>query len=443
MNNTSHGSLLMDMEILVVDDCQNERDLLSLYLKKEGYKIRCASTGEEALAAVKSSIPDIILLDIMLPDIEGFEICRRLKSNEITKKIPVIFISAKREGKDIVEGLRRGGVDYIIKPFAKEEVLARVRNQLELRVLLKLHEQSDQELKKSAIKLQETNKTLEEYIDKHEAAQDRMVQTEKLAGVGRLTAGVCHEILNPLNIISGQTQALILERSEDGELIQDLNMIMEEIGRIDKIIDGLLAFSRRGTNQSVLLEVNMELESLLSFLESDMSHDGIKVVRKFAEDLPSIKADSDQLRQVFFNIINNAKYAMGEGGRLTISTEVFVPQGQEKRDDSQNEEGYVCIKISDTGSGIKKENIKKIFEPFFTTKPINTGTGLGLSVCHSIVEQNGGTLDVKSEYGEGTTFIILMPVNNQNDESVEQTSQLFIDQEEELGQEKWDSVKPL
>ena len=443
MDNSSKGSLLLNMEVLVVDDCQDQRNLLSLYLKKEGYKIRCASTGEEALACVKASIPDIILLDVMLPDIGGFEVCSRLKSNEITKNIPVIFISARSEGKEIVQGLRKGGADYIIKPFEKEEVFARVHNQLQLRTLLKLRQQSDQELKNFAVKLQETNETLKEYIGKHEAAQNQIIQSEKLAGIGRLTAGVCHEILNPLNIISGQTQALICERGEDGELIQDLNMIMEEIVRIDKIIDGLLGFSRQGSDQSTLLDVNKELESLLSFLESDMSSEGIQVVRRFAEDLPCIKADSDDLRQVFFNIINNAKFVMDEGGRLTITTEVLVSQWHKKPNVSRNEEGFICIKISDTGPGIKQENIEKIFEPFFTTKPINIGTGLGLSVCHSIVQKNGGTLEVKSEYGKGATFSLQMPISNPHDESVEQTTPMFIDHEGELGQEKWDSVKFL
>ena len=443
MNITSNGSHQLDMKILIVDDCQDERNLLSSYLKKEGYKIRCASTGEEAIACVQSSIPHLILLDVLLPDIGGFEVCSRLKSNEITKNIPVIFISANSEGKDIVQGLRNGGADYIIKPFEKEEVLARVHNQLQLRTLLKLRQQSDQELKIFAVKLQETNETLKEYIDKHEVAQNQIVQAEKLAGVGRLTAGVCHEILNPLNIISGQTQALILERGEDGELIQDLNRIMEEIVRIDKIVDGLLAFSRKGSNQATLLDMNDELESLLSFLESDMSCGGIQVVRRFAEDLPSIKADSDHLRQVFFNIINNAKFAMKEGGQLTIKTEAIVSYCLIKRKGSENHEGFVCVKISDTGPGIKRENIEKIFEPFFTTKAINTGTGLGLSVCHSIVEQSGGTLEVESEYGKGATFILKIPFSNPNDESVEQTTPLFIDSEGKLGQGKWDSIKFL
>jgi signal transduction histidine kinase len=246
-----------------------------------------------------------------------------------------------------------------------------------------------------------------------------------------------------LNIISGQTQALICERGEDGELIQDLNMIMEEIVRIDKIVDGLLAFSRKGSNQATLLDVNDELESLLSFLESDMSCGGIQVVRRFAEDLPSIKADSDHLRQVFFNIINNAKFVMEEGGQLTITTEPIVSHCLVKRRGSENHEGFVCIKISDTGPGIKQENIEKIFEPFFTTKAVNTGTGLGLSVCHSIVEQSGGTLEVESEYGKGATFILKMPFSNPNDKSVEQTAPMFIDSEGKLGQGKWDSIKFL
>ena len=235
----------------------------------------------------------------------------------------------------------------------------------------------------------------------------------------KMLSGVCHEILNPLNIISGHVQALELERKTDQSLAEDLFSIMEEINRIEKIVGGLLKFSRKEDIELKNSDINEELESVLSIMEKDMLLDNIKVVRNFDPNLPRTKIDANRMRQVFLNLINNARYAMGRGGVLTVTTDKIAKEQRRNRrkSDAQMDPGeieiyhevYLRIKFSDTGTGIHKEDMMKLFDPFFTTKPEDKGTGLGLSVCYTIIEKHSGTIEVESEYGKGATFVIELP----------------------------------
>ena len=234
-----------------------------------------------------------------------------------------------------------------------------------------------------------------------------------------MAAGVCHELLNPLNIISGHVQALLLERQQDEDLNSDLESIMEEIGRIAKIVGGLLKFSRKEDMELTFVDINEELESVLSIMEKNMLIDNVRVIRDFSSDLPTIKIDANRMRQVFLNLTNNARHAMERGGNLTVTTETYAKkQKQNRRKSDLNappnaipviQEDFIRIKFADTGTGIKKEDMVKLFDPFFTTKPEDQGTGLGLSVCYTIIEKHSGTIEVESKYGEGATFIIDLP----------------------------------
>ena len=251
-------------------------------------------------------------------------------------------------------------------------------------------------------------------MEKLKKAQNQILRSEKLAGIGRMVAGVCHEILNPLNIISGHSQSLLIERKNDGNLCNDLNSIMEEIQRISKIISSLLKFSRQGNMEFKKSDIRKELESVLSLVEKEMQLEGIQTIRKFDSNTLSVYIDTDGIRQVFLNIINNAKFAM-QGGVFTVSTEVLTPREnwsfyQEKDSPTPNPEKIVRMKFSDTGVGIRKEDMEKIFEPFLTTKPGEKGTGLGLSVSYSIIEKHGGILEVESALGIGTAVIIDLPI---------------------------------
>ncbi len=223
-------------------------------------------------------------------------------------------------------------------------------------------------------------------------------ESYKMASLGQLTAGVFHEVLNPLNIISSYTQLMLMKEEKGSEKEEYLKKILEEVERIVKISDSLLLFSRKGKENVECVEINSFLEKVISIVEPDMKLEDIKIIREFGE-IPEIMANSDELRQVFMNIIANAGHAMPNGGKLTISTLSKAKQGK----------SFVNIKFKDTGNGIKSNDLDKIFDPFFTTKKESKGTGLGLSISYGIIKNHGGKISVNSKEGKGTTFIINLP----------------------------------
>ncbi len=236
-------------------------------------------------------------------------------------------------------------------------------------------------------------------ITKRKRIEKSVRVSYKMASLGQMTAGVFHEILNPLNIISTYTQLMLLKEEKGSEEETYLKDILEEIDRIVKITDSLLLFSRKGNENVEDVEINSFLEKVISIVEPDMKLEDIRFIRKFEEELPMIMANSDKLRQVFLNIITNAGHAMPEGGELTTSTLNIEKQGK----------SFVRIKLKDTGCGIKSSNIDKVFDPFFTTKKEGEGTGLGLSISYGIIKTHGGEMRVNSKEGKGTTFIIDLP----------------------------------
>ena len=278
-----------------------------------------------------------------------------------------------------------------------------------------LRKQAEEKLKNSHAQLAKAYDELQTSIGKLETAQRQIIISEKLAGIGRLVAGVCHEILNPLNIISGHTQSLLMERKTDGPLTSDLNSVMEEISRITKIITGLLKFSRKGNMELKKSNIVKELESVLILVEKDMRLKGIEIIRDFESTSAMVMVDTDGMRQVFLNLLNNAKHAISKGGTLTISTEINNSDSNlqpvpTREIPSKKLEKILQIKFVDTGAGIEKDDLEKVFEPFFTTKPEEKGTGLGLSISYSIIERHGGILEIDSEVDVGTTVIINLPI---------------------------------
>jgi signal transduction histidine kinase len=289
-------------------------------------------------------------------------------------------------------------------------------------------------LKRSHEELKTAHQNLHKSMDQLKTAQFQLLRSEKLAGIGRLAAGVCHEILNPLNIISGHVQALNMERNEDNILLEDLDSITEEIHRIEKIISGLLKFSRKGEMELSFIDIHSELDSVLSILEKDMVLEGIGVVRLFHPETPKLWADADRLRQVFLNLINNARFSMTKkGGKLTVFTEL-VPASNYTTDSHAppiETENVLRIGFIDSGTGIKKANLHKIFDPFFTTKPEDKGTGLGLSICYSIIEKHGGHIEASSKTGKGSTFTIDLPIHIQpfiNDSDQSEETALLVEE---------------
>ncbi len=224
----------------------------------------------------------------------------------------------------------------------------------------------------------------------------------KMASLGQLTAGIFHEILNPINIISTHVQLLLADAEKGSGVEKDLKSIQEEIKRVQDITDGFLRFSRKEsvTTATSEIDVNQLIDRVLAILVAEIKYKNIHLFRKFDHELPMLKASADSLRQVFLNLIRNAIDAMSNEGSLTISTMKC----------SKEEKPCLCIQFTDTGCGIPKEHLSKIFDPFFTTKEEGKGVGMGLTVVYTIIQKFGGSVSVSSEVGKGTTFTIELPL---------------------------------
>lgn len=237
-------------------------------------------------------------------------------------------------------------------------------------------------------------------ITKRKQLEENVRISYKMASLGQLSAGVFHEILNPVNIISSHVQLLLMEADKGSKTEEDLKSIQEEIERIVKITDGLLRYSRMEKRIIEEIDINSLLEIVKSIVEPEMKLDNINIIKQLEEKLPTIKGSGDEIRQVFLNLITNARAAMPEGGTLTISTQSA----------KMTTNPSLRVKVTDTGCGIDKKDIDKIFDPFFTSKKEGKGVGLGLSILYTIIENHRGTISVDSEVGRGTTFTIDLPI---------------------------------
>ena len=296
-------------------------------------------------------------------------------------------------------------------------------------------------LKSNRGELEDYVRSLEVANKQLKQAQEELIRTEKLASIGRFAAGVAHEVGNPLGAILGYTSMLEKGQIETGESKDYLQRIEKEVQRINRIVRELLDFSRPSRGEIRDVEVNKVLENTLSLLSYQKSFKNVETHLDLHPDLPRVSADESQLSQVFLNVILNAVDAMPNGGVLRIQTEphvvedAFADQFQRRfaprrRDDPVESDYFrvrkpdplsailakfsrgdrlVKIRISDTGTGIKKEDLERIFDPFFTTKPPDKGTGLGLSICLRIVESVGGVIRVERGAEQGATFEIYLP----------------------------------
>jgi len=235
----------------------------------------------------------------------------------------------------------------------------------------------------------------------------------RLAAVGELAAGIAHELNNPLTAVQAFAQFLTDKDNLDETTRSDVETIYREAQRATKITANLLRFARRNKPEKHLVSINETLEKSLQLHAYRMKVNNIEILVELAPDLPMTMADSDQMQQVFVNIVNNAEQAMTEAhgkGRLCVKT--------------QRVGGMIQIAFTDDGPGISEDNLKRIFDPFFTTKDVGKGTGLGLSICYGIVQEHGGHMYAKSKPGEGTTFVVELPVASDDQPVAEQASSI-------------------
>ncbi|MFZ5447184.1 MAG: sensor histidine kinase [Thermodesulfobacteriota bacterium] len=239
---------------------------------------------------------------------------------------------------------------------------------------------------------------------------ERLLQSQKLAAIGELSAGIAHEINNPLAIIRQEAEwmQLLLKKLADRdiaeiqELKDSLHQIVQQVDRCTEITRNLLDFARKRDPVIQAVDLNRIIEDMTMLVEKEARHNNITIIRQYDQDLPHIYSDAPQLRQVILNFLTNATQAIGQDGCITITTRRSGPDA-------------VDLMVRDTGCGIPEENLGKIFDPFFTTKPPGKGTGLGLSICHGIILRLGGQITVDSQVGQGTTFTIILPLSRETE----------------------------
>lgn len=387
-------------DILIVDDTPANLHFLSNILMNQGYKVRKALNGRMAMIACQTILPDIILLDIMMPEMDGYEVCQRLKADEKTCKIPVIFLSALDDVLDKVKAFAVGGVDYITKPFQIEEVIVRVENQLTIQHLQKKLTQQNEALA-------DLNQNLEKLVEQR---SKQLIEQEKTALIGRWAQGMVHNLRTPLQAIMICNDLIALKASElENKLLLDYSgTINSAITSIKQIMDNLLLKSYREKNLELRsVNLNEILQYEIKLLDANL-HFKYNLTKKYSfdEHIPSIPLIPTHISQVFHNLINNAIDAMWnrENQELTIAT----------RQDAAS----IYMDIKDTGCGIAPEHLSKVFELFYTSKPSQgskrkagepTGTGLGLYTCLELLKPFSGEILVTSEVGKGSTFTVVIP----------------------------------
>jgi signal transduction histidine kinase len=386
--------------ILIVDDSLSYLAALLDRLERHGFMIVLAQTAAEGLMRAEFAEPDLILLDVVMPDIDGFEACRRLKAGKTTKDIPVIFMTGLTDPKQKVTGFDAGGVDYITKPFQIEEVLARINTHLALR---------------------RAHRELQDMVGTLAKAREDIVRNEKLAGLGAMVAGIAHELNTPIgnSLMAATTFEMqtddigqhlasegVITRKEFEHYIQNARLSVDILSRnLHRAADIVTNFKQVAVDQTSSQRRSFLLAEVVAgnvlTLQPTIKRTPFVIEQHVPEDL-MMESYPGPLGQVITNLINNAIVHAYDGrreGLIAVTAQLSA-------------QGWVTLSVEDHGVGIRREDVPRIFDPFFTTKLGVGGSGLGLNIVHNIVtEVLGGTISVSSELGGGTRFTLMLPMS--------------------------------
>ena len=356
-------------KVLIVDDVTKNIQLVANFLKQSGYEINYALSGKAAIRHVKKDHFDLILLDVMMPEMDGFEVCEKLKENARTKDIPVIFLTAKTDIESVTKAFEIGGIDYITKPFNKAELLARVKTHLEMQLQKK--------------NLRELNATKDKFF-----------------------SIIAHVLRSPLNQLIGLSEILqnmiISKQGEDA--IRLVNIINESAKSGRMLLENLLEWSRSQTGSISFspesLDLSIVTEEVVGLVAHNANQKGIIINSKIKDNINAF-ADVNMLKTILRNLISNSIKFTSNGGKITLNAKIAKEM--------------VTYSVKDNGIGIDESDIKKLFRMDINPKTIGKseekGTGLGLILCKEFVEINGGEIWVESEFGMGSSFLFSLPAS--------------------------------
>ncbi len=348
-------------KILIVDDTADTVELLTKRLRAEGYDTEAACDGVEALRKVREYHPDLVILDVMMPKMDGYEVCRRLREDEDRRSYRILMLTAKSGIPDRVRGLDTGADSYLTKPFDYKELAAVVRR----------------------------------LLARKEAGQ-REIRTEKLQALDHVVDEVSHEIRNPLVAIGGFARRIKKNLAPDDPNQRSLDIILRNVSSLEKMVDQLGALKTAAVSDTDLEDINTLLLRALERFRDELAAEGITVRTDLMDHPPPVPAHPENLVTTFANIIENAMEAMAGRSRKELHLATGVC------------DGWFEVEIRDTGRGISRQAMKRIFDPFYTSKIY--GPGLGLTYALKAVESLGGTIAMHSVPGEGTCCTIRLPL---------------------------------
>jgi two-component system NtrC family sensor kinase len=407
-------------QILLIDDSKTFLATTRHFLEQHQFAILTADSGQKGLATLENNPVDLIVVDWMMPEMNGLEFIRHVRENNVYREIPIIMLSGKGAIEDVVAAIEYGADDFINKDMDLKLLEKKIG------VLLRIQEQ----YRRYTRQIIEDKKKIEEMVVQRtqelKQTQTQLVQAEKMSSLGQMVAGIAHEINNPLSFVHNnlyiiktdledifelieqyqtldeKTEAIksLEEEIDLDEIIDELNDVVENsstgVQRIRDIVLSLRNFARLDEGERKIVDLYEGIDNSLMILNHKMKK-GITIEKKY-QPIPKLFCEAGKLNQVFVNLINNAADAIDDKGVITI-------EGYE-------ENNHIVLIFSDTGSGIPKEYVGKIFEPFYTTKAVGEGTGLGLSIVYSIIADHDGDISVESEPGK-TVFKIELPVDKQ------------------------------
>ena len=366
--------------VLVADDNADMRNYVGRLLRAGGFRVEAVTDGKKALAGARRLKPDLVLSDVMMPELDGFGLLTAFRKDPELRDTPVLLLSARAGEEARVEGLSAGADDYLVKPFSARELLARVGAKLRLA------------------------------RTRRERFEQRLRQAEKMEAVGRLAGGIAHDFNNVLGGIFAYGEMLLEETPEASPLKRYAQNVLTAATRGRALVEQILTYSRTQRGRCAPVDIVHVVAETLELVRGSLPP-SIRLEASAAESPLVVIRDPTQLHQVVMNLCSNAIQAMSGGGTLRVTLETTNLSGERALSHGALSAGrYVRLMVEDSGSGMDEATLSHIFEPFFTTKEIGQGTGLGLALVYAIVTDSGGAIDVRSAPKQGSTFTIYVPL---------------------------------